>query len=190
MSKIIAVPLGICHSAWDKVFYPEDLPVSWKLSYFANEFSVCCLTLKDVEILSSEDEDFAENLPEGFRCILYVDEPQLPDVCSALLAHIESVIIVGSVSPDELSQIRENYGQGVKIYSLEPDRLPLCHTFQVHAQLHCHLVSATEAQDLRSLKGEVAKWLKSDANEIFILVDCGTDIVLLRNVTTLVSLLA
>lgn len=190
MSKITIVPLGICHSAWCGGFYPEDLPASWRLSYFANEFSACCLTAKDVEILSLEDEDFAEDLREDFRCILYVDEQQLPDVSDALLAHIEAVIIVGYLSPSDLSEIKENYGRRVKIYSLESGRLPLCHTFEVHAQLHCQLVSAAEARDLRSLKGEVAKWLKSDANEIFILIDCGTDIVLLRNVATLVSLLA
>lgn len=190
MSQVTVVPFGICHHAWCESFYPEGLPASWRLSYFANEFQACCLTVRDVELLSREGEDFADNLPEAFRCILYLDNMRLPDLEHALLKHIDDVIITMPVLPSDLLLIRESYGQTTKIHGLRVDRLPLCHTFKDHAQLHCYAVTAAKARDLYQLKSEVTKWLRSDADEIIVLVDSGTDIVLFRNVTTLVSLLA
>lgn len=190
MSRITVVPLGVCHAAWCESFYPEGMPVSWRLNYFANEFQSCCLTNQDIELLSSEGEDFADDLPEDFRCIVYLDELLLHDLGDALLKHIDVVIIAIQLSPKDLSQVRGTYGHSVKIHCLNDNRLPLCHTLQVQAQLHCQLISASQARNLNALKAEVAKWLRNDADEIVVLINSGTDIVLFRNVTTLVSLLA
>ncbi len=189
MSTITVMPLGICHPAWDSGFYPEDLPDCWKLSYFANEFSTACLTAKDIEILSSEAEDFAENLPDDFRCILFVEGKKLPQVSDTFFDHIKAVFVIGNPSPIYLQKLQASYGRLVKVYSLMRGRLPLCHTFDVHAQLHCYIVSIEQARDLNALKSDITKWLTCNADETIVMVDSGTDIVLFRNVTTLVSLL-
>ncbi len=48
-SKTESIKLGACgwnHGHWQGRFYPDDLPVDWRLSYYANEFSAVLLTEK------------------------------------------------------------------------------------------------------------------------------------------------
>jgi len=68
-----AIRVGACnwdHTHWQGVFYPDDLPEDWRLSYYANEFSTV-LVAEDKwlvgEVLAEEIGEWADEVPENFR---------------------------------------------------------------------------------------------------------------------------
>jgi hypothetical protein len=63
------------HSAWNMDFYPEDLPVDWRLSYYANEFQVVMVpATRWMESGPEELAQWREEVPQGFRFYLEVDD--------------------------------------------------------------------------------------------------------------------
>ena len=51
--RILIGSLGWQHLAWQESFYPEDLPVDWRLGYYVNEFPLAVVTSLEQEL--SED---------------------------------------------------------------------------------------------------------------------------------------
>jgi hypothetical protein len=70
------LPVGWDHPGWKGVFYPDDLPPEWRLSYFANEFSAVL-----VPQYAWEGEDkvplggWVDDVSDGFRFFLELAEP-------------------------------------------------------------------------------------------------------------------
>lgn len=71
--RILTGTAGWKHPGWaNEVFYPEDLPEDWYLSFYANEFPVVLvpdtqwLTDADIESLVNEIE---EQTSTGFKCV-------------------------------------------------------------------------------------------------------------------------
>jgi len=71
MNKTIFVgSRGVSHSAWCEGFYPDDLPLEWRLSYYSNEFSALLLLQDDIDSLSSEEViEWLEDLDDGFSLL-------------------------------------------------------------------------------------------------------------------------
>ena len=68
-----AIRVGACnwdHPHWKGVFYPDDLPENWRLSYYANEFSAV-LVSEDKwlvgETLAEEMDEWVDEVPDNFR---------------------------------------------------------------------------------------------------------------------------
>jgi len=74
MSQIWLASCGCWHQAWDSSFYPDDLPPSWRFSYYSNEFQ--SLYLRDDEWISVDREDlqtWMEDCDERFEFLLQLD---------------------------------------------------------------------------------------------------------------------
>ena len=68
---------GWQHQHWQNLFYPEDLPQDWRLSFYANEFTAVIVPASywqgDYDV-----EQWCEQLPSRFR--FYLEYPASADV--------------------------------------------------------------------------------------------------------------
>lgn len=87
-------------------FYPDDLPVDWKLSFYANEFETACISVDqnlDFSLLS----EWLDDLPDNFELSFYVQKTELLERLSETLLEVgEKVnyLIVQQPHPDFLLQ--------------------------------------------------------------------------------------
>ncbi len=56
-------------------FYPDDLPLEWRLNYYANAFETACLPLSALPQPGETRQEWLDSLPPGFRLDLWIDEP-------------------------------------------------------------------------------------------------------------------
>ncbi len=66
---------GWQHPHWDDVFYPEDLPVEWKIGYYGNEYPVVVVPSS---YWSSKSEQYTEWLDESDDALIFVCEWPTP----------------------------------------------------------------------------------------------------------------
>lgn len=91
---------------WEKfavkgTFYPPDMPLEWRLAFFANEFETACLRLTDERLRQPIDFEWLQDLAEGFR--LYFTMPTTDCGQSELLLqqeHFKSVICQAGIASD------------------------------------------------------------------------------------------
>jgi len=57
------------HTAWQDTFYPDDLPVDWCLTYYANEFRVVLVPGARLEGGESDVAQWAADIDAGFSFI-------------------------------------------------------------------------------------------------------------------------
>jgi hypothetical protein len=75
-NEIVVSARGWSHSSWDGIFYPDDLPEDWRLSYYSNEFSAVVVPASDwVDLDTVEIERWTEDVPEEFLFYLEVEDP-------------------------------------------------------------------------------------------------------------------
>jgi len=55
-------------------FYPPDLPVEWRLNYYANAFESACLPVTALPPPGELREEWLDTLPVGFRLSLLIDD--------------------------------------------------------------------------------------------------------------------
>lgn len=70
-----SIRVGACDwdmAHWPGVFYPQDLPEDWRLSYYANEFSV--VLVAESKWSSADFEQWADEVPENFRFYLQCEK--------------------------------------------------------------------------------------------------------------------
>ena len=75
--RILTGTAGWQHAEWGKaVFYPEDLPEDWYLSFYANEFPVVLVAewqWSDTSDAEQLVDEIIEQASEGFKCIFELD---------------------------------------------------------------------------------------------------------------------
>ncbi len=89
-----AIRVGACdwdHACWQEDFYPGDLPVDWRLSYYANAFSAVLVPEVRWRAEGVDFEQWAEDVPDGFRFYfltsgLDIDSENITDALGALFA--------------------------------------------------------------------------------------------------------
>jgi hypothetical protein len=60
---------------WEQSFYPDDLPLDWRLTYFANELSAVMVPSQSWgKASASQLRTWYEDVHEGFR--FYLDDPR------------------------------------------------------------------------------------------------------------------
>jgi len=71
--RILIGAAGWQHKEWEnEVFYPEDLPDDWYLSFYANEFPVVLLSFdcwQDDNVGQQMLDEISEQASDGFRCL-------------------------------------------------------------------------------------------------------------------------
>ena len=81
VSMASAIGLDIVADGWDlpgweRELYPEDLPVDWRLTYFANEFPAVMLAAKYwLPAGEARLAAWSDDVPDGFRFYLEDAEP-------------------------------------------------------------------------------------------------------------------
>ena len=79
---------------WQSEYYPEDLPVEWQLSFYANEFNTVlldCRHYNDTQSMNALGE-MLEDCHEGFRPVLYVAVAEVePKHVERLLQWLEAL---------------------------------------------------------------------------------------------------
>jgi len=100
------------YAEWgNEVFYPEDLPEDWYLSFYSNEFPVALVPAQqwaDVAAAEQLVDEINEQGTEGFKCIFELDLENQSNVQARLdcLTKLESFLggLLVRVSADFLSK--------------------------------------------------------------------------------------
>jgi len=75
--RILIGTAGWQHPEWgNEVFYPEDLPEDWFLSFYANEFPIVLIPEHDwsnVDAVEQLVEGINEQATAGFKCVFEID---------------------------------------------------------------------------------------------------------------------
>ncbi len=96
--RILIGTAGWQHPEWgNEVFYPEDLPKDWYLSFYSNEFPVVLVTAQqwsDVSTTEQIVDEMIEQASEGFKCVfeLNLAEQESIQTRLALLQKIENTL--------------------------------------------------------------------------------------------------
>ena len=75
MTTLTVASRGWNHTEWVGVFYPDDLPEEWRLTYYANEFSAVLIPAGEWLAADAEScADWADDVAESFRFYLELPE--------------------------------------------------------------------------------------------------------------------
>ncbi|MCB1902616.1 MAG: hypothetical protein KDI18_00590 [Gammaproteobacteria bacterium] len=117
--SLIVGARGWDHAGWHGIFYPDDLPVDWRLSYYANEFAGVLVpeavwrAADPVEI-----KHWCGDVADGFLFFLETAVTPLPDRLNVVYrdlfeAHWGGVPLTEAVMSNEekwdLRQLRERF---------------------------------------------------------------------------------
>lgn len=75
MARDYPLLIGACgwsHSGWLADFYPQDLPVDWRLSYYANEFPVVLVTAQEWRLPGATALQWCEDTETSFRFVVEI----------------------------------------------------------------------------------------------------------------------
>jgi hypothetical protein len=116
--------IGACgwsHSGWLADFYPQDLPVDWHLSYYANEFPVVLVTAQEWNLPEAAVSQWCEDTEASFRFVVEitantVEELQLQlerivgfgERCVGLL--LVTSLYTEEIALNELLEVMTNFG--------------------------------------------------------------------------------
>jgi len=100
--------VGACgwqHAHWTGDFYPEDLPLDWRLNYYANEFPVVLLPEREWKNGQAEWQSWLDEVEPGFGFYLQYTQP--PDarqqiaLSKALGDHLQGFVGAGAGELDK-----------------------------------------------------------------------------------------
>jgi hypothetical protein len=154
--------LGWDHKDWQGQFYPDDLPADWRLSYYANEFSVVLVPFS----VWTADEcakcvTWHDDVPESFRFVLDITPfSGEKDVLRCLKVVVDGLgdRLVGIVSWAALSsnltgQIESTVGSGLLMTPSTDDISPVIGMDRAsNSALVCLLLSNELGRDLVALR--------------------------------------
>jgi len=121
-----SIIVGACdwdRPEWLSTFYPDDLPEDWRLSYYANEFSAVLVPQAKWRAADVDFEQWAEDVPEGFRFYFLTDELDVDDaqIKSQLGAAFSGFVAMQGNSTVALIQCAEKKLRGWKDWLVEMD---------------------------------------------------------------------
>lgn len=193
------------YPAWDGRFYPDDLPSDWRLIYYANEFSTVLVPEDRFAAASNEElEEWAEEVPEGFRFFVEIRQKALEEGDVETLAarlqllgeHLGGVVIPGPSAHRcenadtirELAPVFGQWGSGSELLRL---LRPLGSSPQSVGQSVSILGEDAACHSVRQLRG----WVEDvgevcSAKDLFLFLDGPTpDIQLLQDGKTMLELM-
>jgi len=86
--QIVIGASGWQHDQWQGQFYPDDIPLEWRFSYYANEFDTLLLPFKMWSTCKFEEiESWLVDVPKDFDLFLEVGENPNSDIVKKLLSH-------------------------------------------------------------------------------------------------------
>lgn len=91
--------MGWDYAAWNGVFYPEDLPVDWRLNYYSTQFECVYLPYAAWHATPLETlQEWHHTTLEQFRFLL--EPPPSPNIDAALIAALgEKALLVPQRGP-------------------------------------------------------------------------------------------
>jgi len=70
--EILVGAWGWKHTLWgNDLFYPDDLPADWRLSYYSNEFDMAVIPSEYWASVDSEEEDWLDDVDDDFEFYLH-----------------------------------------------------------------------------------------------------------------------
>jgi len=95
MHQIWLASCGCWHQAWESDYYPDDLPASWRFSYYSNEFSA--IYLRHSEWVLADTQSVAtwmEDCDAEFEFLLEVDLAQYQHQAPLLEKALENLTLL------------------------------------------------------------------------------------------------
>jgi len=153
---------GWDHKDWQGPFYPDDLPADWRLSYYANEFSVVLVPFS----VWTADEcakcvTWHDDVPESFRFVLDITPFSgekdvlrcLKVVVDGLGDRLAGIVSWAILSSEEARQIESTVGSGLLITPSPDDISPVIGMDRAsNSALVCLLLPDELGRDLVALR--------------------------------------
>lgn len=105
---------GWLHEAWEGVFYPDDLPPEWRLTYYSNEFDS---VLVPADYLTGADPTFlntwVEETNDSFAFFIELPVGASPEwvkkVCTALVPRLGGTVFKAAIPPVDVIETAGRY---------------------------------------------------------------------------------
>lgn len=99
---------------WERMFYPEDLPEDWRISYYANEFGCVLLPAEDWKSPLMEAAFWQAEVSPDFRFYLEITLPLLqaehwPQVCGAVEKYLAPQVKGLLLTKEVVEHLPENW---------------------------------------------------------------------------------
>jgi len=192
------------HPGWDELFYPDDLPPEWRLTYYANEFPLVLLPAAVWRLAQpAELDDWRDDVSERFRFVLDVtsvtatDRPMLQQLgnCQAALGEsLAGAVCWSPLDPDGHRVLRNGLGDGR--FLAEPVTVPGLDAAVRVAEDGghcCVLITDGAGHDLKWLRGvleQLSGRLQAETAPLLFFSGHPPPINLLRDAAVLWQLLA
>lgn len=158
---------GWRHPEWEKdVFYPDDLPSDWRLSYYANEFDTVVVPASYWSADGYGDEDWLDDVTDVFR--FYIDWPFLQmstqaeyEKCAQYCQSLEQQLSAVLVNADIWSQLSSEQQQWFTTATKEIAVMQ--YSSMSGAEIEAEFTAVFN--DQKSLDGESLLLLRSNATE-------------------------
>ena len=183
---------GWRHPEWEKdVFYPDDLPEDWQLSYYSNEFDLLVVPASYWPF-AEEGEDWLDEVDDDF--VFYIEWPFLQlrsqqdylncaEWCRQLGGQLAALLI----NDNDWQQLDTEKQQWFK--TATDDLLVQHYGDEPVTDSKILLLHSDSTENLRDLGDRLKKSLPSSTIEHIVLADEEVDIKRLKELDTLVDLL-
>jgi len=201
---------GWKHPEWEKdVFYPDDLPADWQLSYYSNEFDVVVVPANYWSADGYGEEDWLDDVEDDFvfyiewpflQCSGFEDYKKCAQACADLDGQLSSILVNNTVwsglSPEQKQWFNEltkdftvrEFGSAQSVTEFDPV-VDEQNAEQVTAS-NILLLQTGMTESLRDLSQRLSKILSSSEINDIILSVKTPEIERLKELSTLVELLA
>ena len=183
---------GWRHPEWEKdVFYPDDLPEDWQLSYYSNEFDLLVVPASYWSF-AEEGEDWLDEVDDDF--VFYIEWPFLQLTsqqdylkCAEWCRQLGEQLAALLVNDNDWQQLDTEKQEWFK--TATDDFLVQYYGDESVTDSKILLLHSDSTENLRDLGDRLKKLLPSSAIEHIVLADEKVDIKRLKELNTLVELL-
>jgi len=201
---------GWKHPEWEKdVFYPDDLPADWQLSYYSNEFDVVVVPASYWTADGYGEEDWLDDVEDDFvfyiewpflQCSGFEDYKKCAQACADIEGQLSAVLVNSEVwsglSPEQQQWFNEltkdftvrEFGAGQFVTDFDQVINDLSAGKEKASNVLLLQTDMTES--LRDLSQRLSKILSSSEIKDIILSVNTPEIERLKELATLVELLA
>ena len=184
---------GWQHVGWGKdVFYPDDLPEDWQLSYYANEFDMVVVPANYWLQQGDAESDWLDDVEDDF--VFYIDWPfqQLTSLqdyelcaegCRQLGEQLEAVL----VNKHDWQQLNNEQQEWFKAVTTGFDVQQYDESSSIVHKLL--LLRSDASESLRELGERLKELLQTSGIEHIVLINEDAEISRLKELKTLVELL-